>query len=119
MGIGTARRLPVVVVDMKLFRGDRIRFSERIAADLPDPRGYGPEDLYRDFVRTFSTPSGRRVLAQILVWCNVWDRSHVTGDALETAKNEGARDIGLRVMETMNFEPAQLPEQTESEEPDG
>ena len=103
---------------MKLFRGDRIKFSARIAADLPDPSGYGPEDLYRDFVRTFSTPSGKRALARLLMRCNLWGMSYVEGDTHATAKNEGARGIGQWIMETMNFEPAQLPPQTESEEPD-
>ncbi len=103
---------------MKLFRGDRISFSERVAADMPDPRSYGPADQYRDFARLFDSPMGRRVLAIILVRCQLWERSYTPGDSHETAKREGMRDIGLWLMETINMEPAPQPAATQYEDPD-
>ncbi len=104
---------------MKFFRGDRIRFSNRIAADMPDPRAYDEADRFRDFVHLFNTPTGRRVLALILVRCQVWERTYVAGDSHDTAHREGMRDIGLWLMETINMEPETLPAATEQEEPDG
>ncbi len=103
---------------MRLFRGDRIRFSARVAADLPDPRSYDDADRHADFTRLFGTPPGRRVLAQILVRCQLWERTYVAEDSHATAHREGMSDVGLWLMETINFEPAQLPAATEHEEPD-
>ena len=109
---------------MNLFRGDRIRFSKRIAADSPAPRAYGEEDCYRDFVRVFNSPPGRRVLAQILVNCGIWQRWPLydsedgIAQALNSAEIKGKREIGLWLMETINWEPAEPPAHTEDEEPD-
>ncbi len=104
---------------MKLFRADRIRFSTRIAADMPNPASYSPSDRHGDFASLFGTVHGRRVLAQILVQCQLWERSYTAGDSHETARREGMRDVGLWIMELINLEPVEPPAQTEHEEPDG
>jgi hypothetical protein len=84
---------------------DPVAFSTRIAGDLPD-RDYTAIDRYRDFRRLFETDEkGRRVLAQILTRCQLWERSYVAGDPHETARREGMRDVGLWIMEIINFEP--------------
>lgn len=107
---------------MRLFRrrkqGDRIEFSRRVASDYPGA-GYTARDRFRDFAAVFGTPQGRRVLAQILVWCQVWERSYVPGDANETILREGMRNIGLRIMETINIEPVDLPDETQQEDDHG
>ncbi len=103
---------------MKLFRGDRIKFSERVAKDHPGST-YSAADRYVDFAQLFATPQGRRVLSQILIRCQLWERSHTLGDSHATAHKEGMRDVGLWLMETINMEPGILPAQNEYEEPDG
>lgn len=86
--------------------GDPIAFSARVAGDLPDA-DYTAVDRFRDFRRTFvDAETGRRVLAQILTRCQLWERSFVPGDPYETARREGMRDIGLWIMEIVNIEPA-------------
>ena len=105
---------------MKFFRrGDRIRFSNRIAADMPDPRSYDEADRFRDFAHLFNTPTGQKVVAQILVQCGIWDRNRRGNDSFERGEIAGMRDIGLWLMETINMEPETLPAATEHEEPDG
>lgn len=95
---------------------DPVAFSEMIAANAPD-RKYSALDRHREFGRLFEGgPEGRRVLAQILMRCLVWDRSHVPGDPYETARREGMRDVGLWIMEIVNAEPADVPQTAETEE---
>lgn len=103
---------------MKLFRGDRITFSNRVAADHPG-QTYSDADRYRDFAKLFNTAHGRRVLSIILVRCQIWERSYAPGDSHGMAHKEGMRDVGLWLMETINMEPDILPAQNEYEEPDG
>jgi hypothetical protein len=86
---------------VKLFADFR-RLSETVARAFPG-RGYAAAERARDFRRAFAeTPEGERVLAQILVRCLLWERCYVAGDALETARREGMRDVGLWIMETLN-----------------
>ena len=102
---------------MKFLRGDRIRFSNRTGADYPANQDRADE--FRDFSAVFGTPQGRRVLATILVYSRVWLPTYVEGDSHETARREGMRDVGLWLMETINWTPVDLPAATEHEEPDG
>ncbi len=43
----------------------------------------------------------------------------VAGDTHETYRREGERNVGLRIMATLNAEPAAEPEATENEKGDG
>ena len=96
--------------------GGRIAFSGRIAGDLP-ARGYTARDRQRDFKHVFEAGAeGRRVLAQLLMRCQVWERSYVTADTHESARREGMRDIGLWIMELINTEPVDGPETAATEE---
>lgn len=51
-----------------------------------------------DFGRTFSTPHGKRVLWRILSEVRVW-HSVFHGKALEMARREGERNVGLFLLE--------------------
>lgn len=95
---------------------DLMEFSRTIAGKIPS-RGYHAIDRQKDFRTLFqSTPEGRRVMAQILVRCQLWERSHVPGDPYETARREGMRDIGLWITEIVNTEPGEAPHTAETEE---
>ncbi len=96
--------------------GDRMAFATRLAGDLP-ARGYTARDRRKDFKRIFETaPEGRRVLAQLLVRCQVWEHSYVAGDTHESARREGMRDVGLWIMEIINTEPVDGPETAATEQ---
>jgi hypothetical protein len=58
-----------------------------------------------DYRAAFSTPSGRRVRADLYRFCGVMAPSHQPGDPLETAFNEGKRRVGLRIAAMMNDDP--------------
>jgi hypothetical protein len=84
------------------------------------PPNYQPMDMYRDFRAVFlGSDQGKRVLFEIL------KRGHYDGplipktpeiDPLRMAMGEGARQLVLGVLETMNTEPpAQRPTRTNSE----
>lgn len=93
---------------------DAYALATRLAADSP-PAGYGAADRTRDFRAVFrATPAGRRVLAQLLARCRVCARSHVPGDALETARREGMRDVGLWLLDMFD-EAADAPATAEDE----
>jgi len=70
-------------------------------------------DRYRDFRAVFlgaSTPEqGKRVLWQIFEWARIWRPVAVRGDPYETYRRDGARDIGLKILMTMNAEPEERP----------
>ena len=55
-----------------------------------------------DYRAAFATPSGRRVRADLYHFCGVHQPSHVPGDPMETAFNEGKRRVGLRIAAMMN-----------------
>ncbi len=105
-----------------------LRLWRRHRRGVPDPEAffdslirvklgprYGRMDRYRDFRRVFlQSPDGRRVLWQILAWCHMYRPAAVRGDPHETYRREGERNIGLRILATMNAEPADEPEQAET-----
>ena len=81
---------------------------------------YGRMDRYRDFRRAFlESPEGRRVLWQILGWCHMFRPAAVRGDANETYRREGERNVGLRILATLNAEPADEPELAAADHGDG
>ena len=58
------------------------------------------EDRDRDLDHLLVSPRGRRWLHQLIFeTCNVNRRSHVPGDPESTAFNEGARCVGLALLE--------------------
>lgn len=95
-----------------LERLGRVRISE----------DYTHIDRYRDFHSVFfgesTAEQGRRVLSQIFEWVGFYRSSYVRGDPYETHINEGARNIGIRLIATLDAEPMKLVDtsQTEGEE---
>lgn len=84
------------------------------------PAGYGPGydgrlDRYRDFRTLFlGSPQGLRVLHELLRQCGVNRNSVRPGpiDPHRVAFNEGARNIGLFLIGTINLEPVEQPART-------
>jgi hypothetical protein len=94
---------------------DPLALSQRLANALPGH--YGTADRARDFRTLFrEMPAGRRVLAQVLARCRVLDRAYVPGDAAETARREGMRDVGLWLLEILG-EDGTAPAATAEAEP--
>lgn len=80
--------------------GDLERFFGRLARDQLGP-GYGAAERRRDFRSVFATPAGRRVLWSLLDWCGLFRPVAVKGDPYETYHRDGRRDIGLRIVRTL------------------
>ncbi len=82
-------------------------FDALIQARLGD--GYGEADRYRDFRAVFLGQSGpeqgNRVLWQILEWTRMYQRVAAPGDPHETYFRDGERNVGLRILVTLNVEP--------------
>ena len=87
--------------------GDLARFFDGLARDQLGP-GYGAAERRRDFRSVFATPAGRRVLWCLLDWCGLFRPVAVKGDPYETYHRDGRRDIGLRIIRTL--EAAAAPE---------
>lgn len=97
---------------------ERLEWSREIADALPQA-SYSVRDRTRDFRALFSvTEQGRRVLAQVLSRCRLWDRTYAGDDTHETAFREGNRDIGLWLMDVMEAEPRDAPASADSERND-
>ena len=80
------------------------------------PDGYDADRRQQiaDFKATFlSTLHGRRTLWLLLKWGRVFSTTFVPGDPYWTHKNEGGRDLALRVLLMANA--AALPEDLQSE----
>ena len=57
------------------------------------------KSLQRDYLQTFGTPHGKRVLWDILSNCHVFHSSYIPGKPIEnTLFREGERNVGLRIM---------------------
>jgi len=69
-----------------------------------DTTGYSDIDRYKDFKATFATPAGKRVLHQLLRWSHIW-QSSMAEDALTMAFSEGERNLGLKILATLSYEP--------------
>ena len=83
-----------------LMTGDLERFFGRLARDHLGP-DYGAAERRRDFRSVFATPAGRRVLWSLLDWCGLFRPVAVKGDPYETYHRDGRRDIGLRIIRTL------------------
>ncbi len=83
-------------------------------ASLPAAEGYTPNDRYHDFKKLFTTDEGKRALREILSWCHLLKPS-IIGSPIDShlmAMREGERNIGLRLLATINNEPRPQPERT-------
>lgn len=68
--------------------------------------GYTKTDRYRDFRAVFATPEGRKVLAQIIDYCE--GAPVIEADVSDThglAFKAGKRNVGLWMVQTLNAEP--------------
>lgn len=83
---------------------------------------YSRSGRYRDFRAVFqghSTPAqGRRVLWQIFFWGRMYAPVAVSGDPHMTYFRDGERNIGLRIMQTMNMEPGERADKAISQQPE-
>jgi len=76
---------------------------------------YSRMQMYKDFRTVFlGTPAGKRVLWKILEWAHVY-KSNMNNDSNLVIFREGERNLGLKVMRTMNTEPSAT-RQTETKE---
>lgn len=83
-------------------------------ANLPTAEGYTPNDRFHDFKKLFTSDEGKRALREILSWCHLLKPS-VIGSPVDShlmAMREGERNIGLRLLATINNEPRPRPERT-------
>lgn len=78
--------------------------------------GYDRAERFRDFRTVFATEAGRRVLWQILEWAHLFRPVAVHGDSTETYRRDGERNVGLRILATLNAEPLARDEQARGEE---
>lgn len=96
------RRKPVGFEQLTNFIGD-IGSSEKL----------GRDDRYRLYRRVLvDTPEGRKVLNDILSNCHLYHTSHGPHDERQTAFLEGERNVALRILHTINKEPADMPTST-------
>lgn len=65
------------------------------------------------------TDHGRRVLADLYRFCGMTGPTHVPGDPVETAYNEGKRRVGLRIASILAHDPARMEQLKEQERDDG
>ncbi len=78
--------------------------ASALAASLPDH--YDGAQLNSDLRRLFyGSNQGMRVLAAILMQCNIFELSYVEGDTHAMAKNEGMRELGLWLMDALEVPP--------------
>lgn len=81
-------------------------FFARLSKAKAGRDGYGKLDRYRDFRRVFlSGPEGERVLWQIFEWCRLFAPTADLDNVNHSYFREGGRNIGLRILATLNAEP--------------
>ena len=107
---------------MKLLNFGSVRtlFRRRAARQgTPDPlalqralgrahlgRRYGPRQRWQDFRAVLTeTPEGQRVLWQLLEWSRLYRPVAVHDEPHMTYFRDGERNMGLRVLATLNAEP--------------
>ncbi len=95
----------------------RVFFDQLAKAKLGER--YGEDDRYRDFRAVFLGQSGpeqgNRVLWQILEWTRMYQRVAAPGDPHETYFRDGERNVGLRILVTLNVEPDRRRERAKGE----
>lgn len=57
-----------------------------------------------DYQQTFGTPSGKRVLKDLLDFCNYNKPTYVVGDPYATHYNEGMRRCALRLVSFLKMD---------------
>lgn len=62
----------------------------------------------KDYKRTFSSEQGQRVLMDLISAHHVMGSTYVKGDAIDMAFREGQRQVILRIMTIMKYEPDQV-----------
>lgn len=64
---------------------------------------YNRTDMHRDFVRTFDSVEGRRVLGHLLAWSRLWENGLIGGLPASEALliSEGKRSIGQSLLSHM------------------
>jgi len=85
----------------------------QLLAEIPPQQKYTKEDRYHDFRQLFTgTEQGQRVYAEILSWAHLFQSSVPPGeiDVNRVFVREGERNIGLRLLATVNIEPPLTPE---------
>jgi len=71
-----------------------------------------PIDRHREFSRVFlGSEEGKRVLADIVAWGNMWKSSIYAQSSDVTAAREGARRLVLQILATISVEPTDPPTQ--------
>lgn len=83
-------------------------------ADLPQPGQYTAMDRYQDFRRVFlGSEEGKRVLRELLAWGHCFRPSVPAAagpiDPYAVVRNEGERNIALRLLKVVNTEPVDRP----------
>lgn len=82
---------------------------------LPTQEGYTPMDRYRDFRKVFlGSEEGKRVLREVLSWGRMFS-SPVIGNPVDPYRMSiafGERNIGLKLLSTINYEPTEKPKRT-------
>jgi hypothetical protein len=90
-------------------------FFETVS-NLPPDIGYTENDRFRDFRMVFlGSEEGKRVLRSLLGWGHMFKTSMPAGpaaDPLRLAFSEGERNLALRIVTTINVEPANKPNAT-------
>lgn len=82
--------------------------------------GYGDIERYRDFREVFlTTEKGRCVLNEIFTWANLFRPVLVPGDPYATHYRDGERNIGLKILATLNAEPGDPPTEAADETAQG
>ncbi len=69
---------------------------------------------HEDFVATFESPQGKRVLRYLIKQAHVLDPTFVQGDAHATSFKEGQRHIVLTILRAINKDTNKLIEQIEN-----
>lgn len=93
---------------------DLAAFFEGLSPVKVGQSGYTELDRYQDFRQVFSTPTGRRVLHQIIDHCEGRPASeHDAEQTHRAAFRNGLRSGGLWIIAKMNAVPLDKPEQAD------
>lgn len=114
--IGSILFLVVVALSMWIWRKTRTNGIDALTSligMIGREERLNPNDRYRLYRRVFiDTAEGRKVLNDILANSHIYHTSHTSHgkyDALNTAFLEGERNVALRIIHTINKEPADMP----------
>lgn len=62
-------------------------------------------DAWKGF---YATPEGRAAIAELMVWCNLYQPC-VSNDVMEMAREQGERNVALRIVQMIGLKPAEAP----------